>query len=105
MYGGTRMQTRPVFPLRCVLTCAAVAGLLVAKTGGASAYTLTTLHSFCTQDQCHDGDAPLAGLLMDGAGDLYGTTYVGGKYGQGVVFKLIPNGDGTYKEYILHNFC
>ena len=43
---------------------------------------------------------------MDQNGVLYGTTQEGGKYGFGVVFKLVPNADKSrYTEYVLHNFC
>jgi uncharacterized repeat protein (TIGR03803 family) len=37
-----------------------------------------------------DGDSPYAGLIMDTAGNLYGTTRVGGAFGRGIVFKLSP---------------
>ena len=72
----------------------------------APAATLKTLHSFCNTANCGDGDTPLAGLLMDADGNLYGTTEVGGKYNSGVVFKLVPNANKTkYTEHILHSFC
>jgi uncharacterized repeat protein (TIGR03803 family) len=59
----------------------------------------TVLHAFMGPD----GDAPLAGLTMDAAGNLYGTTSRGGTScngGCGVVFKLDPSG----KETVLHSF-
>jgi uncharacterized repeat protein (TIGR03803 family) len=88
-----------------VLAIAAVSVFFaITPFGSASAYTEKTLHSFCTGTNCGDGEIPLAGLLMDQSGDLYGTTYTGGKYGWGVVFELVPSGD-TYKEHILKNFC
>jgi uncharacterized repeat protein (TIGR03803 family) len=72
---------------------------------GASAYTLTTLHSFCAWANCGDGIVP-SELLEDSSGDLYGTAEAGGKYGEGVVFKLLPNPKtGKYNEHVLHNFC
>ena len=37
-----------------------------------------------------DGSKPQAGVIRDSAGNLYGTTNGGGKYGGGVVFKLKP---------------
>jgi len=53
-----------------------------------------------------DGFVPMAGLLRDGEGNLYGTTVLGGdtkcyQYGCGTVFKLAPNGTD---ETILHKF-
>ena len=47
-----------------------------------------------------DGANPYAGLVLDSGGDLYGTTYGGGTYGFGTVFKIAPNG----QEAILHSF-
>jgi uncharacterized repeat protein (TIGR03803 family) len=78
----------------------------LAPIGSASAYTLNTMHSFCAEaSNCGDGDTPLAGLVEDSAGNFYGVTEKGGKYNSGLVFKLVPNGQNTYKEFILHNFC
>jgi len=45
------------------------------------------LHLFGTG---HDGSYPNYGLTFDQAGNLYGTTPVGGDGGQGVVFQLTP---------------
>jgi uncharacterized repeat protein (TIGR03803 family) len=52
----------------------------------------TVLYSFCAQggNNCTDGDFPSAGLVFDQKGNLYGTTYDGGAYRGGVVFKLTP---------------
>jgi uncharacterized repeat protein (TIGR03803 family) len=49
--------------------------------------TETVLHSFTGGA---DGATPLAGLIQDAAGNLYGTTYGGGAHGAGVVFRLSP---------------
>jgi uncharacterized repeat protein (TIGR03803 family) len=46
-----------------------------------------------------DGGCPMAGLTIDPAGNLYGTTYVGGPSNRGVVYKLDAKG-----ETILHSF-
>jgi uncharacterized repeat protein (TIGR03803 family) len=43
------------------------------------------VHSFGTGS---DGIAPYDGLVMDAAGNLYGTTFIGGAYGDGTVFKI-----------------
>jgi uncharacterized repeat protein (TIGR03803 family) len=51
-----------------------------------------------------DGNQPLAGLAMDSAGKLYGTTYQGGVHARGVVFELSPTSSGFWKETVLHAF-
>jgi len=59
------------------------------------------LHSFTGGK---DGAIPKGGLILDGPGNLYGTTKAGGTYGNGVVFELTPNPDGSWKEKVLHSF-
>jgi hypothetical protein len=50
----------------------------------------TVLHSFCSG--CADGDKPVAGLIEDRGGNLYGTAELGGVSNVGVVFEIIqPN--------------
>ncbi len=61
----------------------------------------TVLHSFTGGN---DGGTPVAGLIPDSAGNLYGTTKMGGKFNNGVVFKLTPQSGGKWKETVLHNF-
>src|SRR5438876_587083 len=57
-----------------------------------------------------DGALARAGVILDAAGNLYGTTVIGGSCsffpygGCGVVFKLAPNPDGTWTEHVLHRF-
>jgi uncharacterized repeat protein (TIGR03803 family) len=63
-----------------------------------AAGTETVLYSFGSS--ATDGSAPLSGLIMDGAGNLYGTTSAGGTYDLGTVFKISSNGTET----ILHAF-
>ena len=53
-------------------------------------YTLTTLASF----NGTNGDAPYAGLVMDGQGNLYGTTDYGGASGHGAVYE-VANGSNS----------
>jgi uncharacterized repeat protein (TIGR03803 family) len=64
----------------------------------------SVLHSFTGPD----GELPLAPLISDSAGNLYGTTYLGGTGcggpGCGTAFELQRMPDGTWKEIILHNF-
>jgi len=51
----------------------------------------------------NDGANPYGGLVMDGQGNLYGTTAFGGANGQGTVFKLTNSG-GVWTETVLHSF-
>ncbi len=64
-------------------------------------WSFQVIHSFTGGD---DGGVPEFGFTFDQAGNLYSTAYMGGTYGDGVVFELIPNSDGTYTEKVLHNF-
>ena len=67
-------------------------------TTNASAQTLTTLYSFTGGS---DGATPIAGLISDPSGDLYGTT--AGAGGAGTVFELV-NSSGNYTQRILYDF-
>lgn len=60
----------------------------------------------------NDGAIPLSQLVSDHAGNLYGTTEFGGAGnnppcdgGCGTVFKLSPNGDGTWTNAVIYSFC
>jgi uncharacterized repeat protein (TIGR03803 family) len=60
--------------------------------------TFTLLYSFKGGT---DGATPVAGLIRDAAGNLYGTSLYGGTFGNGTVFKL----DTTGTETVLHSFA
>jgi uncharacterized repeat protein (TIGR03803 family) len=64
-------------------------------------WTETILHSF---NNPGDGYTPVAGLVLDSAGNLYGTTVEGGRYSGGTVFELSPASGGVWTEKILHHF-
>jgi uncharacterized repeat protein (TIGR03803 family) len=51
----------------------------------------------------NDGTSPPAGVTLDGRGNLYGTTSLGGVNGDGVVYELSPSGSG-WKEIVLYTF-
>ncbi|MGA2694427.1 MAG: choice-of-anchor tandem repeat GloVer-containing protein [Terriglobales bacterium] len=79
-------------------------------------WTESVLYNFCSDlglDDCIDGQEPGAGLTFDRAGNLYGTTELGGKtcwafYGTcGTVFKLArPQSPATtWTETVLYAFC
>ena len=60
----------------------------------AGTWTYTVIYSFGARP--HDAANPAAALIIDGAGNLYGTTQFGLTY-SGAVFELIPN--ATKKEW------
>jgi uncharacterized repeat protein (TIGR03803 family) len=55
-------------------------------------WSLTVIHVFPGRPLFNDG--PYSGLLLDQAGNLYGTTQFGGAHGWGTVFKLSRSGQG-----------
>jgi len=59
---------------------------------------LTVLYSFSFTGS--DGANPLAGVIRDSAGNLYGTTLNGGEFGKGTVYMVDPSGSET----VLHSF-
>jgi uncharacterized repeat protein (TIGR03803 family) len=79
------------------------AGLTIFARVPVWAQTFTLLHAFVGGT---DGGAPWAGLVLDGAGNLYGTTSQGGlglfgcPQGCGTVYKVNTTG----KETVLHSF-
>jgi uncharacterized repeat protein (TIGR03803 family) len=84
----------------------AVTVLLAPGAGAQNQYK--TLHRFKGGE---DGEFMYAGLVFDAAGNLYGTTVLGGdrslcnkSSGCGVVFKLTPNSNGKWTETVLHRF-
>jgi uncharacterized repeat protein (TIGR03803 family) len=86
-----------------LLAISAMVMLLTAAT--AIAQTEAFLHSFdYNPPTLYDGKQPEASLVMDAAGNLYGTTTTGGKQGWGTVFELSPRPTGGWSERILHNF-
>jgi uncharacterized repeat protein (TIGR03803 family) len=62
---------------------------------------ITTLYSFCSQQDCTDGAVPMAGLTQAADGDFYGTTQGGGSTGQGTLLKITASGTLT----TLYSFC
>jgi uncharacterized repeat protein (TIGR03803 family) len=68
------------------------------STGGA--WTETIVHNF----QGSDGWEVHAGLIIDAAGNLYGTTANGGTYNQGTAFELSPSAGGNWTVNTLHHF-
>jgi hypothetical protein len=67
------------------------------------AWTEQVLHAF-TGD--NDGYNPFSGVILDGAGNLYGTTYGGGTLIGGIAYQLSPPAQqgGAWTNTVLHNF-
>lgn len=89
------------------------AGNIYTATGGSDASTGGTVLELLggggswafhlIDDLSGQGPGPSDRLLRDSAGNLYGTTWGDGAYGNGNVFRLTPNGSGwTYTS--LHDF-
>jgi uncharacterized repeat protein (TIGR03803 family) len=103
-FGGVESGACTLFTNR---TCGVVFELIRCDSEP-SGYEFKVLHSFTGGA---DGGIPTGGLFRDAAGNLYGTTFVGGAESSacsyfgttitcGVVFKMSPN--GTYR--VLHSF-
>jgi uncharacterized repeat protein (TIGR03803 family) len=70
---------------------------------GTNGWSEKILHSF--QGGSNDGSEPFAGIVFDAAGNIYGTTEVGGNPLAGTVYELVaPVGTGGYKEKVLWKF-
>lgn len=106
-FGGT--STDGILPRAGVIMDAK--GNLYGTTNQGGAYGLGTvfrvtpkgaeaiLHSFGGTGST-DGAYPWSSLVMDGNGNLYGTTYLGGTGGEGTAFEISAKGEYS----ILHNF-
>ena len=94
MFVGGQTSARTRYLIFTVFTLAL---LVVTGTQVAQAQKYKVLFQF---KPGADGIAPLAGLVLDSSGNLYGTTQVDGRYAYGTVFKLSATG----KETVLHSF-
>ena len=62
--------------------------------------TLTVLHRFTGAD----GAFPVAGVTPDAAGNLYGTTQIGGTFGAGTVYRLSHTSEGKLRYTVIYQF-
>ena len=88
--------------IRLTALLAIVTATVVMAGPHAAAQAERVLHSFNNNGK--DGVAPYAGLIVDAAGNLYGTTHVGGAYGGGTVFELSPKAGGGWTETVIYAF-
>jgi uncharacterized repeat protein (TIGR03803 family) len=87
LYGTTQISyTPPLYP-----------GVVYKMT---PAGVQTTLYTFCSEASCDDGWDIFSGVVQDNDGNLYGTSFNGGSYNEGTVYKLTPANAFT----LLHTF-
>lgn len=107
--------SRGSFPTGGLISDAAGNLYGVTEIGGAhqwgSVFKLSFENAVWTEDLLYsfkggtdDGVGPGSALLLDAAGNLYGTAQGGGPSNNGAVFKLSPDGAQGWKETILHFF-
>src|ERR1700689_1470550 len=77
--------------------------VILLVTGTSASAQEEVLHSFTSNSSGKLGYDPYGGVVFDAAGNLYGTTQVGGTYDNGIVFELMPKAGG-WTEKVLHNF-
>ena len=68
---------------------------------GDGSWAYNVIHQFGSSST--DGQGPYGGLIMDSAGNFYGSTLLGGAYSNGTVFKF-SNVSGIWQETILYDF-
>jgi uncharacterized repeat protein (TIGR03803 family) len=89
--------------VKCTNECGVVFKLSRTEAGGLAE---TVLHSF--RGGKTDGGNPQAGVVIDGTGNIYGTTYSGGgtgcETGCGTVYELSPTLTGGWTYSVIYSF-
>jgi uncharacterized repeat protein (TIGR03803 family) len=83
-------------------------GTVYKLTSAGSGFTYSIIYAF---GGGNDAEYPMAPVVVDAAGSVFGTTFVGGSFvegtgcgeGCGAVFQLVPSGS-RYKESVIYNF-
>jgi len=88
------IRLKRLFFVVLVLTCVGL-GLPTTVFGGTN-----VIYSFAGDE---DGEYADTDLAIDKAGNLYGTTVLGGDFGGGTVFQLSPSGNG-WVHTVLYSF-
>jgi uncharacterized repeat protein (TIGR03803 family) len=69
---------------------------------GPGGWTSTVIHTFTGAPA--DGYQPQGSLVLDNAGNLYGSTLTGGATKKGTIYELSPGESGAWTEKILYSF-
>jgi uncharacterized repeat protein (TIGR03803 family) len=85
LYGTTYEGGNPACLINVYSTCGVVFKL---ASGSNGSWTYSVLHAF--NGSPGDGSQPTAGVILDAAGNLYGTSSTGGATGYGTVFEVTP---------------
>jgi uncharacterized repeat protein (TIGR03803 family) len=109
---GAYAQGTPVFDKNGNLFGTTSGGGLGNNTGNGTVYELSPAPDGSWTEKIlyffpggASGLDPFSGVVLDAAGNLYGTTVGGGKAGDGTVFELMaPRGTGSYKYRTLLSF-
>jgi uncharacterized repeat protein (TIGR03803 family) len=91
------LNRRHASPLTRTTLAIAVLVLCAFTSGWAEEKTLVTFKG-------SNGEGPIAPVVFDVTGNLYGITCEGGANGNGIVFKLTPSSHGAWKESVLYSF-
>ena len=78
------------------------AGTVYKLTHSNGNWTESVLYNFSTSD--NGGAFPYGGVVLDSAGNVYGTAETGGIYGGGVLYRLTQSGS-SWTETVLHSFA
>lgn len=92
LYGTTPCGGNPA--------CSCGCGTVFEMTPSEGGWRERVIHAF----DVNDGSEPYAGVTLDRAGALYGTTLLGGANASGLVFQLTRDHQNTWKETILYDF-
>jgi uncharacterized repeat protein (TIGR03803 family) len=80
---------------------ASQAGTVFKLSPGTGGWTETLLYNFTGGN---DGRQPSGGLLFDTNGNFYGATSQGGLHNLGVIYKLAPVSNSSWKQTVVFNF-
>jgi uncharacterized repeat protein (TIGR03803 family) len=88
--------------MRFRTTAFIIAAILLA--GPAFASTEAVLYTFCSLNNCADGETPYAGLIFDSTGKLFGAADGGGANGTSGIYELSTDGS-SWQQTLLYSFC